>query len=214
MKVTRKGHLDLQNQGFTINKKASSADGNLKRRDPQIKTEDLARLKENGSPKVSAFPIEPDTSTWLTRNESADFLRVSVTTIGNYERQGKLHPRFAYRRDSREIEHRVAVYDRDELLKLRRIDRLPASHEPGEVAARCFELFNEGLTIRDVVVEMRKTPDLVRSLYDSWLNNGSKADLLITSTVKEDLERLLGHFSTVTELQQLVEALVSKDKGE
>lgn len=137
-------------------------------------------------------------------------LRRSVTTIANYEREGKLHPQYVYRADSRGIEHRVAVYDPKELTPLRHPDLRPlAIREPGEVAARSFELFNQGKTLRDVVIELRETPDQVRQLHESWLDSGG-ADLTITPIAKEALEKVLGPFTSVADLLTLVESFAKR----
>lgn len=133
-------------------------------------------------------------------------------TIASHERRGKLHPAYVYRRDSRGIEHRVSVYDPKELIKLLPQAHRPAlARDPGEVAARCFELFNDGKSIRDVVIEMRETPDRVQGLYESWSSvAGVDGELTITRTAKEALEKFVGPFSDVTDLVSLVEALVKQ----
>lgn len=204
----------MQNQGFTLPGRTPSersAEGPLKRADPQIKHEDVVRRQQTDTPKPAApsIPIQPDTGGWLTREQSANFLRVSVTTVANYERQGKLHPSYAYRADSRGIEHRVAVYDSKELVKLKRVElREVVPQEPGEIAARCFELFNQGMSVRDVVIEVRKTPEHVTSLFESWERTGSaSSDLTITSSVKADFEQIVGPFSTIADLLECLRKL-------
>jgi hypothetical protein len=213
----------MQNQGFKLRKSGVSSENaglkknstppeiNLKRPDPQI---NLEEDESQRSRPAKTTPLQPDTSAWLTRNESADTLRVSVTTIATYERQGKLNPRYAYRTDSRGIEHRVAIYDPKELVKLRRVEaRGPALREPGEIAARSFELFNRGMTIREVVIELRELPDHVQQLHESWLITGGSKDteLTITLPIKEDLERLIGPFTTLTDLLRLIQKLMKPD---
>lgn len=187
---------------------------NLKRPDPRIHPEAVPALKA-GTPKTQN--LQPDTSSWLTRNEAADALRRSVTTIATYERQGKLHPRHVYRTDSRGIEHRVTVYDPKELIKLRRDEvRPPAAREPGEIAAQSFELFNRGMTIREVVIELRETPERVELLHESWLTTGGGSEgseLTITPSVKEDLEEILGPFTTITELLRQIQKRLPRAKG-
>lgn len=183
---------------------------NLKRPDPRIRPKAEPVLKDGTAKKTA---LQPDTSSWLTRNEAADALRRSVTTIATYERQGKLNPLHVYRPDSRGIEHRVAVYDPKELVVLRREDARPlASREPGEIAAQSFELFNRGMTIREVVIELREPPDRVQQLHESWLTTGGSEDtaLTITTAGKEDLERLIGPFTTITELLQLIQRRLPK----
>ena len=136
-------------------------------------------------------------------------MRVSVTTIANYERRGKLHPRYAYRPDARGIEHYVAVYDPAELFKElpRGPERPMANREPGEIAARAFEHFDQGLSVRQIVVELRETPDRVHELRESWLNAGGAA-LTITDVAKQQFEQLVGPFANVAELLERIEKLV------
>ncbi len=193
----------MQNQGFTL----KNAPGEPGRQDPS-KT-------KKGDPKIRPRPeietVQTDLGSWLTRNESADLLRRSVTTIANYEREGKLHPQYVYRPDSRGIEHRVAVYDPKELMPLRHPDLRPlAIREPGEVAARSFELFNQGKTVRDVVIELRETPDQIRQLHESWLDSGG-ADLTITSIAKDALEKLVGPFTSIADLLALIEEIAKRN---
>jgi hypothetical protein len=213
----------MQNQGFrldksrgvpengTLKKNSTPPEINLKRPDPRISPE------TGMPPKAGSKPLQPDTSTWLTRNDAADALRRSVTTIATYERQGKLHPQHVYRPDSRGIEHRVAVYDPKELVKLRREEvHSPASREPGEVAAQSFELFNRGMTIREVVIELREPPERVQQLHESWLTTGGSEDegLTITAPLKGDLERLVGPFTTIADLLQRIQRRLANASGE
>lgn len=172
-----------------------------------------ARSSRSEPPIKAVVPpgeLEPDTSGWLTRNQCADLTRMSVTTIANYERRGKLHPRYAYRPDSRGIEHRVAVYNPDEIAKLpSHALRNEPAREPGELAARCFELFDQGLSVREIVIELRETPDRVRVLYESWLDGGG-ANLTITGPAQEAFVKVVGPFSSVADLLTLVEGLAKR----
>lgn len=203
----------MQNHGFKVAKPVGLGGG----QDPTKSSRGPLANGKGVDPKVQIEPkieaLQPDTSSWLTRNESADLLRVSVTTIANHERRGKLHPQFVYRPDPRGIEHRVAVYDPKELSKLphAQAQRPLAAREPGEVAARCFELFDQGKTIREAVIELRETPDRVRALHESWLDAGG-ADLTITALAKEAFEKVVGPFSSVADLLTRVQNHV-KDNG-
>jgi len=154
-------------------------------------------------------PLQPDTSHWYTRNQAADVLHISVTTIANYERRGKLNPHYAYRPDGRGVEHRVAVYDPQELHKLPGQSKPPAAREPGEVAARCFELFNQGQSVKDAVIELRETPERVRSLHNVWLDSGEE-DLLISRSERAILEKLVGSFTSVSEFIRLIGDLTKR----
>lgn len=206
----------MKNRGFTLpkhgvpsgnQKNGSEPKINSRKADPQVPHE-FVQPDKGQNP-----PIQPDLSNWWTRQQAADFLRVSVTTIATYERQGKLIPRYAYRPDSRNIEHRVAVYDPEELGKLHRFGARPDAQESGETAARCFELFNEGKSVRGVVVELRLRPDLVKQLYASWQETGSvqESGLVITAAAKTELEALVGGFTTIEELCKRIQDLSEPD---
>jgi hypothetical protein len=72
------------------------------------------------------------------------------------------------------------------------------------------------MTIREVVIELRETPDHVQQLHESWLTTGGseETELAITTAVKEDLERLIGPFTTITELlQRIQKSLPSTSEG-
>lgn len=144
-----------------------------------------------------------DTSGWLTRHEASAMLSLSAQTLANYERRGLLHPEYSYRRDVHNIDRRVVVYDPHELSRLRPYRAYSrgtvAPRDPGEVAARAFEMFREGQSEEEVVVELRLDPDAVWSLHEKWLHM-SKADLVISPNAKTEFEKLVGPFSDVTEL--------------
>ncbi len=165
----------------------------------------LTPQKVPDNKQTVAGPKIPETRDWMTRNEASDMLTCSHQTLANYERRGDLHPQFAYRPDGRGAEHRVIVYDPHELkklaLKLRR--HVVQARDPGEMAARAFELFREGKSMEDVVVELRLLPDQVRELHDKRLELGG-SDLVIYPLAKEALEKVLGPFKDVTELVERV----------
>jgi DNA-binding transcriptional MerR regulator len=150
-----------------------------------------------------------DTSTWLTRNESTDMLSISTQTLKNYEQRGMLHPLRVPRRDARGHEQHVVVYDPKELLKLPRGIGRPfiSPREPGEIDARCYEMFDQGKTFREIVIALRQTSDNVRMLHERWLDDRG-ADMVITAEAKEALEAVVGPFTDVTELVMLVAKLV------
>lgn len=196
-----------------------------------------------------------DTTTWMTRHEAADFLHCALQTLKNYERRGMLHSLRVRRRDGRGHEQVVAVYEPSEVHKLPRgrgrgstpreatetesrsfelfnegktvrdvvialretSDRVREFHKKWltdgvaheqiqqhekEREAHCFELFSQGNTVREVVIEMRETSDRVRALHERWFDDGG-ADLVITETAKKAFEKLFGPFKDVTELLML-----------
>lgn len=198
----------LPKQGFTLNGQLGPTTGRA-RRAPQKTDPKISATLDASAVKASSTHIEPDLSNWMTRNECANFLRRSATMIGNYERVGKLNPRYAYRPDSRGIEHRVAVYDPKEVQKLHRPEtRSQSVRDPGEIAAHSFELFNQGKSRSDVVIELRILPDHAQQLYASW-EEFREEDLTITQTLRERLEKSLGQFTSAEDLAARVETLVS-----
>lgn len=156
---------------------------------------------------TASDPKIPEVRDWLTRNEASDMLSCSSQTLANYERKGLLHPQYTYRPDGRGVEHRVIVYDPKELAKLaNRMNRAVSPRDPGELAGRAFDLFDEGTETKDVVRELRLTPDAVETLREKWENMGG-ANIVISPMAKEALEKLLGPFKTVTDLVELVTQL-------
>lgn len=145
----------------------------------------------------------PDTTSWLTRNEAADVLNVSSNTLRNYESRGLLHPLRVPRIDAMKHAQLVVVYDPRELAKLPRgIGRSLVAKNPGEIAARAFELFREGRSNEEVVIEVREEPDKVDDLRLKWLDAGG-AHLVITPEAKITLEKIVGPFASVAEFVEL-----------
>lgn len=153
---------------------------------------------------------DPDLDKWLSRNEAADLIGVSGVTLANYERKGILHPRKVWRPDRRGVPHELIVYDPHELAKIpRRSNSHLTPRDPGEMAARCFEMFDRGATLREVVIDQREHPDKVRDLQDKWLDMGG-ANLVISPSAKEMLEEVLGAFTSVAELVERVQSYAER----
>lgn len=116
------------------------------------------------TPHARREPSILDTSDWMTRLEVVQATGVGLSTIPALERRGQLHPRRAYRRDSRGAERSTVVYDPAEVAKLPRRGRPSIDRSQGEITARAFELFREGRTDEEVVIELRETIDHVQYL--------------------------------------------------
>lgn len=148
----------------------------------------------------------PETDGWLTRNETSDVLRCSLQTLKNYEARGLLHPRHARRNDRTGAERVMLVYDPKELAALpakKPGGPREAVREPGEQAARVFELLREGRELDEIVIEMRETPERIDYLHERWLEQ-TKARYVITPEAKKAFEQIVGPFKDVTELVELV----------
>ena len=188
----------------------------VRKRDPRVDFKrDPLRIKLPPGTEIKPdVEIQPDTSGWLTRQDSAEFLGVSVTTVANYERRRKLNPRYDYR-TTNGFEQRVTLYDPKQLAPLRK-HAPPSSREkikdPGELAASCFELLDQGRTLKEIVVALRETPEQISMLRESWLDAGGAA-LTITPLAKECFEKAVGAFSGVADLVTLVENLARRANG-
>lgn len=167
-------------------------------------------MRKQVSSRKKAVDEALDTTSWLTRCEVADVLGVSTSTVGNLERSGRLHPRRIRRKNVRGRDHHMSVYDPQELPGLPQWVRRRVPRDPGETAARCFELLEQGQTPREIVVELRETPDVVSGLRERWLDMGG-ADLVLTREARSELEDMLGHFATVAELVDQVKKRAQLD---
>jgi len=154
---------------------------------------------------------EIDLGTWISRDEAARFAGVTVNTIVNWQTDEKLRAMIDYRPDRRGSERRQWVYDPKELVKLRRPEVAMRSREPGETAARAFELFQDGKSDAEVVIALRESPDNVDSLREKWLYMGG-AKLVINPAGRRALEELVGPFKDVAELVERVSALAAREK--
>lgn len=159
-----------------------------------------AMASENTRRRVKRDLLE----TWLTRNQVIDMLGVSVMTLKAWEKRGRLT---SQRTERVATDGRICtmyVYDPREVAKIpKRAPIGAANTAPGEVAARAYELFAQGATFREIVVELRETSETVRALHERWLDDGG-ADLVITQPAKLALEAELGAFASVADLVTLV----------
>ena len=124
---------------------------------------------------------------------------VAYDTIVKAERAGKLHPETVMRADGRGVVRSMVVLDVDELTKLPRRRLFPVPENPDELCARAFELFEQGKTVRAVVIELRAHKEKIDALKQEWLDAGG-CDLVLSAAHVEQLARHVGSFSTVTEL--------------
>ena len=150
--------------------------------------------------------VDPvDTSTWLTRSQASDLLHVSDRTLKDWEQDGTLHPQRADRvlTDGRHRE--VVVYDPRELaaISARRVlrTRVAGQSGDGEISARAFEAYEDGVTCAGVVVKLRITPERAQELYDQWERMGG-IEVVLGPRAREELVRLVGPFDGVPGLVQ------------
>lgn len=181
-------------------------------------THKAALGKPKNSVKGTAEPELklPKTDSWLTRNEASDVLRCSLQTLKNYEARGLLHPRTALKKDRKGDERSMLVYDPKELANLPRRSGggQPGLliREPGEQAARAFELLRQGTALDEIVIELRETPERVDYLHERWLEH-THSRLVISPEAKSAFEQLVGAFNDVTELLELVRKRLQNEGG-
>ena len=97
----------------------------------------------------------------------------------------------------------MIVYDPKELAKIPKAGHQLYSRDSGELASKAFQLFEEGQNNREIVIKLRVTPDEVRELRERWQDDGG-AGLVINSVAKGMLEKMLGPFTDVADLVDLV----------
>lgn len=165
------------------------------------------RPKHGG--KSPAKKKEIDLGTWISRDDAARFVGVTVNTLINWQAEKKLHAMTDYRPDRGGSERRQWVYDPKELVKLRRPQVAMRSRDPGETAARAFELFRDGENDAEVVIALRIPPDDVTTLRENWLNMSGSA-VVINPAAHQLLEDLVGSFSSVADLVDRVTVLAAR----
>lgn len=167
---------------------------------------------------VPAKPIDDsiDTSSWLTRTQAADLLGVSHTTMKNWDAAGILHPRKETRDLPNGGSREIWVYDPRELARVPNARRQRAQMMPGdkgEVAARAFEMFDEGVPLREVVTRLRETPEAVEVLHDQWSRLGG-AEVVLSKVARDEIAKVVGPFDGVAGLvARLRELLIPRAAG-
>ncbi len=159
------------------------------------------RSRELGKPPV-------DTSTWLTANQVSDMLNVAHVTIKEWERKGRLHAVMARRQMSNGASREVRVFDPHEIAGIPRRRAVQVLNDPGEIAARAFELFDQGKSNREIVMALREPPDKVQELHEQWFNLGG-SEVVLGVVATEEIVRLVGPFDGVVGLVERLRETVA-----
>ena len=127
---------------------------------------------------AASAAIAGPTGSALTRKQVAGRLGVSETSVRRLEGT-RLHPTHR---------GRLVYFDEHEVERYA-TERAPGrgSGNPGEIAANAFELFRAGKGFRDVVIELRQTPERVRQLYREYALG---SDLLLPAAILRAIEEL------------------------
>ncbi len=134
----------------------------------------------------------------LTRKQVADRLGVAETSVRRLE-GAYLHP----------IRHgRFVFFDQAEVEQYAAEGGGRRGHDSGDVAARAFELFREGKDFRDVVIELRQTPEKIRHLLREYALG---SDLYMSAEIRCEIEQMgyfpEGHRLTAEDILRLVRVL-------
>jgi hypothetical protein len=150
--------------------------------------------------KAKAKTEKPrDLERWLTRAQACDLIGCSQTTLITWERRGKLHPE--KRQSFGPGPGFVIVYHPDELARLPRRAHIEVPMD--EIEARCFEAFNRGVNLSQIVIEQRVGISRVRELFAQWHETGGST-YVISPKAREILINLIGPFEDVTGLVERV----------
>ncbi len=153
---------------------------------------------------------EVNTDAWLTCVQVSDLCGISLQTVRNYSRPGgPLKPRRDRRVQDSGSMKEVWVYDPREIAKLPKRKLRSVPNDPGEIAARAFEMFDDGAQPRRVVTVLRETPARVMELHEQWLELGG-SDLVIGKAAKEEIERIVGSFDGVASLVERLTSLARR----
>jgi len=109
----------------------------------------------------------------LTRTEAAKRMGVSVATVRRMEG----------------AELRVEVIDGKHLLRIEDVDRHRRVPD-GDLAAQVFQMFNEGYSQVEVVIQLKESPDRIRKLHNDWVEMSNCIVALPKPGSKFHVERL------------------------
>ena len=152
--------------------------------------------------------IKVDTTGWPTTNEVSDRLGVSNNTILTWKRRKRLRPVKAKKAHPTGGFREVDVYDPREIEAIAIERRQTSAKDPGECAARVFEMLDSGRPPREIVTALRITPDCVEELRERWMDLGG-ADIVIGPAAHAELAKHVGPFEGVAGLVTRVAQIAS-----
>ncbi len=151
-----------------------------------------------------------DTTGWMSAVEVSDHLGVSPNTVLGWKRKGKIRPPLKARRAHPTGGFRdVDVYDPRDVERIAAERKQTSAQDPGECAARVFEMLDAGASPRTIVTALRITPDQVEDLQERWLDLGG-SDIVIGPVAHTELEKYVGSFDGIAGLVSRVAQLASK----
>jgi hypothetical protein len=157
-------------------------------------------VNEHGKPGIGP--------SWISRAQAIDMLDCSMMTLLRLERQGLLRP---VRGKGENGGQNKIFYDVDELTSISRRRRKQNAYAPGECQARAFEMFSEGKTNNEVVLETRELAHTIKAWREDWLDGGA-ADIVIGPRARAELVAAVGEWQSIAELIARVKKLAKSVK--
>lgn len=151
------------------------------------------------------LPASTAPARYLSRSEAAELLGVAVSTMMQYEQRGKIVPHWAVIADSTGRLRNSPIYHISDVLKLPRKAPNPTPDNPDELTARAFELFEQGKSLREVIILLRATKEKIDRLHEDWLDVGG-AVFTLSEDVRKALEAELGPLASPEHLLERVRA--------
>jgi hypothetical protein len=102
----------------------------------------------------------------------------------------------------------VDVYDPRDVERLAAERKQTSARDPGECAARVFEMLDAGAPPRTIVTALRLTPHEVEDLRERWMDLGG-SDIVIGPAAQAELEKHVGTFDGVAGLVSRVAQIAS-----
>jgi hypothetical protein len=153
--------------------------------------------------------LPANTSNWLTTSEMLDTFSVSHATLESFVKKGHLNPVKGKRTTSNNSTREVWLFNPAEFSKVPWSRRDKSAADPNEIAARAFDLMEDGVDMRGLVRRLRLTPDRVIELRAQWEDFGG-AGVILGRTARGELAEIVGPFEDVAGLVQRVRSIVSE----
>ena len=126
-------------------------------------------------------------------------LGVSNRALLTHERHGRIVVSWIVQADAMGRLRQTPVYPLDGVLKLPRKDPHPTPENPDELTARAFELFEQGKSLREVIILLRATKDKIEKLHEDWLDVGGAA-MILSDANRKALEAKFGPLESAEDL--------------
>jgi len=146
---------------------------------------------------------------WPTRKQVAKELGISQTTVRRMEASKELHPV--------DIDG-VHRFDPEEVAARKRKGKPLEASRDGELASQAFQLFQAGKRVIDVVIELRRPPNEIGTLYEEYRRH-HEPDLIIPARIVAELAYNFdlakeGDVYTAEDIVRLIQALENNEVRE